>query len=135
MTAFVGRLVTITRVGTGPGPAVITGKVSKEIAINNGEIDITSDDDDGFRKLLEAAGVRSIDMTIEGILKESDMLEHAINSGVIQGRYSVDFGSLGTLVGDFQLSNLKLAAPHDKEVRYTLDFKSSGEYVFTPDPT
>lgn len=135
MSAFVGRLLTITRSGTGPGPAVITGKMSKEISINNGEIEITSDDDGGFRTLLEANGVRSIDMSIEGVLKESDMLEAAINDGVIQGLYSVDFGSLGTLAGTFQFSNLKLSAPHDGAVKYSADFKSSGAFVYTPDAT
>lgn len=134
MTAFVGRLLTITRTGTGPGPAVITGKMTKEISINNGEIDITSDDDDGFRTLLEAAAVRSVDISLEGVLKESDMLEFAAE-GVIQGNYSVDFGSLGTLAGVFQFSNLKLSAPHDGAVKYSADMKSSGAFTFTPDST
>jgi predicted secreted protein len=135
MSAFVGRLLTITRTGTGPGPAVITGKMSKEVAINNGEIDITSDDDNGYRTLLASPAVRSIDFSIEGVLKESDMLEFAITEGVVQGEYSIDFGSLGTLEGTFQFSNLKLSAPHDNAVKYTADFKSSGAFTFTPDAT
>lgn len=127
--AFVGRLLVISRVGTGPGPAIIAGKTTKDISINNGEIDITSDDDEGFRTLLEQSKVRSVDIEMSGVIKDQDLLEFAF-AGPIQGEYEVDFGGLGTLTGTFQISDMKVSAPHDDKSTFTVSMKSSGAFEY-----
>ena len=134
MTAFVGRLLAITRTGSGPGPAALTGRMTKTLNLNNGEIDITSDDDNGFRTLLETAAVRSVDIAIEGVLKDDEVLA-LLADGPIQGTYSVDFGAIGTLAGTFQFADIELGAEHNGYTSYSLTMKSSGAFTYTPDAT
>jgi predicted secreted protein len=65
MAALVGRKVTFTPTS---GGVPVIGVRTKTITLNNEAIDITSDDDNGFRTLLnDDPAERSIDFTAEGI--------------------------------------------------------------------
>lgn len=134
MSAFVGRLLTVIRNDTGPGPATFTGVMTKAVSIDNGEIDITSDDDSGFRTLLEAAAVKKIDISMEGILKDDQVLS-LVAAGPIQGNYIIDFGVIGTIVGDFQIDAMEIPAEHSAATKYSVTLKSTGSYAYTPDST
>lgn len=134
MTAFVGRLLTITRSGSGPGPSAITGKMTKNLTLNNGEIDITSDDDGGFRTLLETPAVRSVDVSIEGVLKGDELL-NLVADGPVQGTYVIDFGSIGVLSGTFQFGEIEIGAEHAGYVTFSTVMKSSGPFSYVSDVT
>ncbi len=134
MSAFVGRQLTITRTGSGPGPATITGKLNKSLSLNNGEIDITGDDDDGFRTLLESAAVRSIDISFDGVLKDDQILA-LLADGPVQGTYSIDLGTIGVFAGTFQFADIELSAEHSGPTAYSAVMKSSGAFTYTPDST
>ena len=76
---LVGRKVGLYDVSASPA-VLIAGARSKSITINNEPIDITSDDDLGFRTLLDDPAVRSIDMSIEGVTKDDDLITAATAS-------------------------------------------------------
>ena len=72
--AFVGRKVRLKK-GTGVFAVGIIGSQQDDLTVANGEIDVTDKDDNGYHTLLDDWGVRSIDVSINGILLISSILD------------------------------------------------------------
>jgi len=132
--SLVGRKVTFTPTSAG---TPVTGMRTKSITLNNEPIDITSDDDDGFRTFLASdPAERSIDMSVDGITKDSALIELAAAGGsALISEYSLDFPGLGTFLGDFFIGTIELGAPYNDAVTFSANIQSSGEFVFTPEST
>lgn len=130
MSALVGRKVTFTPTN---GGAAVIGVRTKSITINNEPIDITSDDDNGFRTLLnEDPAERSIDFTAEGILKDAELINLASAGGsLLISEYEMDIPGIGTFSGDFYFGNLEIGAEYNDAVTFSADIQSSGEFTFT----
>jgi predicted secreted protein len=132
MGAFVGRKVTFTPTAAG---APVTGMRTKTITINNEPIDITTDDDNGFRTLLaDDPAERSISMSVEGITKDDELIKLATAGGsnLISG-YKLVFPGLGEIEGDFFIGTVELGAPYNEAVSFSATIESSGEFVYTPE--
>jgi len=104
---------------------------TKSIKINNEAIDISDDDDNGFRTLLlNQPQVRSIDMDVEGVMKHPSLFEAAIDGGITFQDCTLEFPTVGTISGDFWFGNLSLGAPYNDAVTFTATFQSSGEFLY-----
>ena len=75
MAAAKGRLLQILK-----GGVAIAGVRTKGVAINGEPIDITSDDDGGYRTMLDDPGTMSLDLSVEGVTKDDELLQ-AIAAG------------------------------------------------------
>ena len=131
MSALVGRKVTFTTTSSGGTP--VTGMRTKSITINNEAIDITSDDDSGWRTLLgDDPALRSIDMSVEGITKDAQLIELATTggSGLISS-YELEFDGLGSFTGDFHIGSLELGANYNEAVTFSCTISSSGPISWT----
>lgn len=130
MAALVGRKVKFTPVSG--GTAVIGGR-TKNITINNEAIDITSDDDNGFRTLLEDdPALRSIDMSVEGVLKDDALIELASKPGAdLQDEYKMEIEGIGEFQGTFHFGTLTLGAPYNDAVTFSASVQSSGQFTYT----
>lgn len=131
MGAFVGRKVTFAPTSAG---APVTGMRTKSITINNEPIDITTDDDSGFRTLLaDDPAQRSISMSVEGITKDDELIKLATAGGSnLISEYTMTFPGLGSITGDFFIGTIELGAPYNEAVTFTATIESSGEFVYTP---
>ena len=127
MTAFVGRKATITK-GATPIAAIRTRTVS----INNEPVDITSDDDNGFRTLLQDPGTKTLDLSIEGVAKDPTLLTSVMSTTDITETLSILFPTIGTIAGDFAVASFELAAPYNEAATFTASMQSSGAFTFTP---
>lgn len=134
MAALVGRKVKFTP--TSGGTAVI-GARTKTINFTNEGIDITSDDDDGWRTFHGAdPAQRGIEMTVEGVLKDSALIELATVSGSeLIDNYTLEMPGIGTFTGDFHFGSISLGAPYNEAVTFTATINSSGPVTFTPETT
>lgn len=130
MSALVGRKVTFTPTGAG---TPVTGMRTKTITLNNEPIDITSDDDLGFRTFLATdPAERSIDMSVDGVTKDTALIELAAAGGsALVSEYTLDFEGLGAFVGDFFIGSIELGAPYNDAVTFSANIQSSGVFVFT----
>jgi len=128
MPANVGRNLKIKRGGT-----VIAAVRNKSLSMAGEPIDITSDDDSGFRTLLAEAGQRSIDMSVEGVTKDS-VLRIAMLSGssLLLTDITVEWPNGDGLSGDFFLNSLEESGAYNDAVTFSGSLQSSGEYTFTP---
>lgn len=127
MAAISGRDLIIRR-----GATAIAGVRSKTVAIDNSPVDITSDDDAGFRKLGSFAGIRSLNLSVEGVWTDqilSDIASGA-QAGLMLTDIEIDDGE-DTITGDFYLATFERAGSHDADVTYTAELQSSGAWTVT----
>ena len=127
MVANVGRKLTIKRDGT-----VIAGVRTKNFTINNEAIDVTTDDDDGYRRLLEESGEKQIDITVEGLTKDDNLIEAAANGTTLIEPYTIELPSGASIEGDFRLNNVEQGAEYNEAITFTAEIHSTGEWTFTP---
>ena len=129
MPALVGRKVTFTPTGAG---APVTGMRTKTITLNNEPIDITSDDDDGWRTFLaEDPAQRFIDMAVEGVTKDNELMKlAALGGSQLISEYTLSFPGLGSFTGDFYIGSLELGAPYNEAVTFSCNIQSSGPLEF-----
>lgn len=131
--AFVGRKVRLKK-GAGILAVGIIGSQQDDLTVANGEIDVTDKDDNGYRTLLDDWGVRSIDVSINGIMKDTELLDIATSNSasVLLQEYTLEIGTIGTVTGNFFMNGFTVGAPTAEGTTFTATFLSSGEYEFTP---
>lgn len=124
MVARVGRQVSVSAGGT-----PIASCRTKTVSINNEPVDITTDDDNGYRALLAAVNAQSsIDIQVEGILKSSTLLDGAISGGAaLDVELVVDFGDT-VFSGPFKQVSMEIGAPYNDGVTFTAQYQSSGAF-------
>lgn len=132
MTAVAGRKIRIyegTTVATG---TLVAGARSDSITINNEGIDITDKGDDGWRTMLNDASVRTVEMSVEGVLKGSSLIAQSLGpTNDLLGDYVIDIDGIGEVAGEFYFQNFAISAPHDDAATFTATIQSSGEITFT----
>ena len=129
MVAQVGRKVTFT---PGQGGAAVIGARTKSITLNNESIDITTDDDTGFRTLLgEDPAMRSLDLSIEGVLKDAALIELAMSGSMLIAGYTLNIPGIGEFAGDFYFGSVEIGASYNEAVTFSATVQSSGSFTFT----
>jgi len=129
MASNVGRKLIIKRDGT-----TIAGVRTKSVTINNEAIDVTTDDDSGYRTLLEEPGQKQIDLSVEGLTKDDALLQSAAEGTTLIEAYTIEFPSGATITGDFRHNNLELGAEYNAAITFTSEIQSTGSYTYTAAP-
>jgi predicted secreted protein len=130
MTKVAGRRVRIYQ-GSGTGRALVAGARSDSININNEAIDITDKSSDGWRTMLNDASVRTVDMTVEGLLDGDSLLSAALgDTDNLLGDYEIEIEGIGTVAGEFHFSSFEIGAPHDDAATFTASIASSGPIAY-----
>ena len=127
MAAFVGRTVVLEVAG-----AAVAGARTKSFTIGNEPVDITSDDDSGFRTLLSVAGTKTLDMSVEGVTKDGSLIALASGSSGLIEDVEMTFPGIGVVAGDFFVASVELGAAYNEASTFSASFQSSGSYTFTP---
>ena len=126
MAAQVGRAITLTWDG-----AAITGVREKGVALNGEAIDVTSDEDSGWRTLLTVSGQNEVNITLSGVTK-SAVLRTAWFSGSRTEAVVITWPSGGSATGDFYLASYSEAAPYNDAFTFDAELQSTGAFVYTP---
>lgn len=126
-----GRKVAIYDASDSPR-VLIAGARTKTCSINGEPIDITNDDDDAFRTLLSDPAMRSIDLSVEGILKNTnELVKITASSPTLLEAYEIDFDTVGIISGNFYLASLELGGEYQNAVTFSASLQSSGSFAFT----
>jgi predicted secreted protein len=144
MAEITGRVVVIS-IG---GNAVATAR-SKSLTINNEAIDITADGDLGIQRMLDKAGQKSVELSVEGLENlpttaagiSASLFATALNNGVGSGgsllkQVQLDYYLTGTpnvantkpsfsLTGDFFLASYEQGITYNEAVTFSATFNSS----------
>jgi len=128
MAASSGRELLIKK-----GSSVIAGVRTKTVTINGEAIDVTTDDDSGYRTLLGDPATRMIDLSVEGITKD-DTLRAIVAGGGSQmlTDITIEYPDGAVIAGDFYLVSVEEAGEYQDAVTFSASLQSSGEYTYTP---
>jgi TP901-1 family phage major tail protein len=127
-----GRLLQVKR-GTSPG-TLIAGVRTKSISINGEPIDITNDDDVGWRKLLDQPGEVTVEISVAGVLKGETLIQESVSTSDRMQAMSFEWpgaATPGSLVGDFFLSAFSITGEYQGAATFEATFISSGAIAFT----
>ncbi len=130
MVAISGRDLIVKKADT-----PIAGVRTKTLAIDTGVVDITNDDDSGFRKLLNRSGTRSLNLTVEGVWTDSILSAIAAgdDTAMTLDDITIEDGT-DIISGDFRMASFERAGSHDGEVTYTTELQSTGPFTVAAAP-
>jgi predicted secreted protein len=109
------------------------GIQNKSVTINNTPVDISSDDDDGWRKLLSVTGLKTIDISFSGVAKSDELKELAMDgTSVMLEDITIEYADGSTLEGDFFFASLGESGGSNEAITFDASLNSSGEITFAP---
>jgi TP901-1 family phage major tail protein len=122
-----GRALTIDWDST-----TLVGVRTRGYTVTNDYVDVTTDDDDGWRTLLADPGLRSMEVTVGGISSDQVLIAEMFNASITGETLTVQLPTTtGTLAGTFLLSSFEQTGEHDGAVEFSATFMSSGEVTYT----
>lgn len=124
MTATIGRAYVIKK-----NSVAIAGVRTKSLSINHEPVDITTDEDDGFRTLLSVVGESSFELSVEGVLKDDVLFDVATGTGSkLLTDISIEHPE-GVITGDVFLSAFESTGAYNEAVTFSATFQSSGDWL------
>lgn len=130
MAGFNGRELTIDW-----NAVTLVGVQSKTISNTNTMVDVTTDDDAGWRTLLADPGLKAVDVTVSGVASDEVLLAEFYNASVTGETLQVDLPSSlavpGNLSGTFLLVSFNQEATHDGAYNFEAQFQSTGAVTYT----
>lgn len=130
MAGFNGRELTIDW-----DAVTLVGVRSKTVSMSNDMVDVTTDDDSGWRTLLADPGLKSIEVQVSGITSSEVVIAEFFNASTTGETLKVDLPSAlanpGNLSGTYHLSSMEISGEHDGAYEFTATFMSSGAVTYT----
>lgn len=124
-----GRELTIE---WGSGPTTLVGVRTRGYTVTNDYVDVTTDDDDGWRTLLADPGLRSMEVTVGGISSDQVLIADMMAANIATKTLHVEFPlTTGNLTGNFLISSFEQSGEHDGAVEFSATFMSSGAVTYT----
>lgn len=136
MSEQVGRAMTIA-IGTDGSEVEITGVRTKGFTINNEPVDVTNDDDAGWRDLLAVPGQKSVDISVEGVVVDDDVRALAAAAANLHTNVLLTFP---TLTGEATPASLEFTGfiasyaetgTYNDAITFTLEIQSAGAVTYT----
>lgn len=128
MAANSGRDLTI---GFGATPVTLTGVRTKGVTINNEPIDITNDDDNGWRDMLDEPGQKSVSISIEGVWVDNVIRAIAVSATDVATEATVTYPDTSTLDGNWYIANYAETGEYNGAVTFSATLESQGALTYT----
>ena len=122
---IIGREITFTL-----GGGVIVGVNSKGFTFNNSPLDTTDDKSTGWQERLATPGLKSIEFTMSGIVKNLELLNAYDGSSQIFP-VAVTYPDGSTLSFDAFMDSLGATGESNDLTTFDASFSSSGAMTFT----
>lgn len=123
---MIGRERTMT-----VGGATLAGVVSKGITFNNEPLDTSDDSASGWTELLALPGVKNVEMSISGVLKNLELI-NTWKSGSQIMAVVVTYPDASVLSFDGFMSSFAETGESNGLTTFDATFASSGVVTFTP---
>jgi len=135
MAAQKGRDLLLKVDSTGAGVFVtVAGLRNRSLSLNARPVDITNADSvNGWREVLEGAGVKSASLSGTGVFRDEaadETVRGLFFNGTIRN-WQLIVPGFGIIQGAFQITALEYAGEYDGEVTYSLALESAGALSFT----
>ena len=117
---------------------VVIAAVQSKTATHAREgIDVTTDDSNGWRTLLPDPGVRSMDVSVEGVATDENyQIIQDEWAGIVNSSITIEYGDGSTATAEhgFFLGSVDFKGSNDGHIGFTAALQSSGEVTITPAP-
>lgn len=127
---FNGRAYTIDMETT-----ELAGLRTKGVTISNDYVDVTTDDDDGWRRLLADPGMRAVDVEMAGITEDEVLLAAIFEANLASKTLAINLPSSlatpGNIGGEFLITSFEQTGEYDGGVEFTASFQSTGVVTYT----
>jgi TP901-1 family phage major tail protein len=142
MTANVGRTIIVRWGDASPIPAV-AGIREKSVTVSGEPVDITNDDSAGWRQLLDAPQMNTVEISASGValndtLRTAWFAGAAIASGTRMAPAEFEYPLEGAqtvpalIAGTFYLQEYSETGNHDGEITFEATWVSNGVVTYTP---
>ena len=125
MPGTIGRKIALTW-----GGAAVQGVRQKNISVAGAPIDVSADEDDGWRTLLEEAGQNEVGVSLSGVTKSRALMSDWFN-GTRTKTLVLTYPDGATLSGTFFLASYKDNGPYQDAVTFDADLVSTGPITFS----
>lgn len=123
---FLGRKIVVSRAGID-----LAGIREKGITLNGEAIDVTADENDGWRELLNESGEDSVDISVSGVVKGNDLKQEWFSESKIKTT-SFTWPDGGVMTGQFRLGTYTETGPYKDATTFEATFQSTGIITYTP---
>jgi TP901-1 family phage major tail protein len=116
----------------GASPTTLVGVRTRGYTVTNDYVDVTTDDDLGWRTLLATPGLRSVEVTVGGISSDQVLIGDIMAANITAKTLEVEFPiTTGKLAGNFLVSSFEQTGEHDGAVEFSATFMSTGAVAYT----
>ena len=127
---LLGRDITMT-----VGGQTIIGIITKDFSISNTAIDVSDDQSSGYRELLAKGGMKSLDLSVSGPVKDYALLDTLFETTQMVACV-VDLGDDGgttesNLTFDALISEMTFGGDQGERVEFSATLLSSGTITYT----
>jgi TP901-1 family phage major tail protein len=136
MAKFKGREFRVSvRTSTGPDVyAVIGGIRTESVTINSETVDVTDKDGNGWRELLEGAGITSMSVKGSGVVSNNTVFTHHIMAAKMADTHitiKLESGLGDVFTGKFAVPSVERAGEYNKEETFSISLESAGVVTYT----
>lgn len=127
-----GSSIVVKKGTSSAGTALAAGRTTS-ISLNSETVDVTSaDDTNRWRQLLAGAGVKSMSVSMSGVLKDGVTHDQMIDDLIAQtvDAYGIVLGTLGTFDGNFQLTQFDANGDYNGEAQWSITLESGGDITY-----
>lgn len=126
---FLGRDIVLQWGGNSPGDT-IRGIREKGIEINGEAVDVTTDDEDGWRKVLSEPGQKEVTLSLSGVTRDNRLKGDWFNDRRVQpATFTYPDGSI--ISGQFFLASYNETGTYNEATTYEAEMQSTGVITFT----
>lgn len=130
MDGFLGRDIVFQWGGNSPGDT-IAGVREKGIECNGEAVDVTSDENDGWRVVLTEAGQNEVTISISGVTKDDRIAAAWFSGGRTQPVF-LTYPDGRQISGTFFLQSFTDTGPYNDATTFEAELISSGQVTYTP---
>lgn len=130
MAGFNGRQMTFDW-----DSVTIAGVQTRDVGRNNELVDVTSDDDNGWRTYLANPGVKAVEISLSGVTKDEVFVAEFYNASVTGETLTINLpsnlASPGNEEGTFMVQSFEQSGDHDGDIQFSVTLVSSGAVTYT----
>lgn len=112
----------------------IPGVREKSAAINGEPIDVSADDSNGWRELLDDPSEQMVDVSLSGVTKSGLLRTASFNSTGRIKAVTITYPDGGVISGDFYLASYTDTKPYKDAMTFEATLQSTGPVTYTPGP-
>lgn len=136
MAKYKGRELRIkVRTSTGPDVFAVVGGIRTEsMTINSETVDVTDKDGNGWRELLEGAGITSMSLKGSGVVSDNAIFTDKIMVAKMADTHlylKIESGLGDVWVGNFAIPSVERSGEYNKEENFSITLESAGTITYT----